>query len=196
MPRNRHPRLVLAALLAIAAAPLAAEPVTYTLDPNHTIVLARWSHFGFSNPVLNFGQVDGTLVYDAANPTASSVEVTLPIDGISAFAADFDAHLRSDDFFDMANHPEATFRSTSVTPAGEGRLTVAGDLTIKGITRPVELDVRLNKAGDLRGRPAIGFDATTTVRRSDFDLGLYVPNVSDAVELRITTEALGPKAGE
>jgi polyisoprenoid-binding protein YceI len=189
-------RPALAAALALSAATLAAEPVTYSLDPNHTIVLARWNHFGFSNPVAHFGQVQGTLVYDADDPAASRVEVVLPLAGLTGFVPRFDEHLRSADFFDADNHPEARFRSTAVEPAGEGRLKVAGELTIKGITRPVTLDVRINKVGELRGRPAAGFDATATLRRSEFDLGRFVPNVSDEVELSITTEALGPPAGE
>jgi polyisoprenoid-binding protein YceI len=196
IPCRTATRLALAAALALSAGGLAAEPVAYTLDPNHTMVLARWNHFGFSNPVASFGQGQGTLVYDPQEPAAARVEVTLPLSGLTGFVPRFDEHLRSADFFDAQNHPEARFRSTAVTPAGEGRLKVAGELTIKGITRPVVLDVRINKVGELRGRPAAGFDATATLRRSEFDLGRFVPNVSDEVQLSITTEALGPVPGE
>ncbi|MDH5824929.1 YceI family protein [Luteimonas sp. RD2P54] len=183
-----------AAALSLAAAPAFAAPVTYRIDPNHTDVVAQWSHFGFSNPIAHFGGADGAIVYDADDVAASSVRVTLPMSGLNSHVEDFDEHLRSDDFFDAANHPEATFRSTAVEPAGEGRLKVAGDLTIKGITRPVVLDATLNaaKPHPMTKREAIGFDATTTLKRSDFDLGMYAPNVSDEVELRITTEAMVP----
>src|SRR5688572_11051144 len=84
------------------AAPAAAEKVRYKLDPNHTIVLASWNHFGYSNPVANFGQVDGQLDYDAANPAASGVRVVLPLSGLDSFVPKFDEHLRSADFFDAA----------------------------------------------------------------------------------------------
>lgn len=188
-------RIVLAAALSLFAASAFAEPLTYKMDPNHTLVLASWSHFGFSHPSANFGQVDGSIVYDADDVSASSVEVTLPLAGLTSFVPDFDEHLRSDDFFDAAKYPNATFKSTSVESAGENKLKVTGDLTIKDITRPVVLDVTLNKAAPQpqSGREAIGFDATATIKRSDFGVGMYVPNVGDEVTLRITTEATVPK---
>lgn len=186
--------IALSAVAALFAGNASAEAVTYELDPNHTIVLAQWDHFGYSHPFANFGQVDGTLVYDADDVAASSVQVTLPLAGLDSFVPKFDEHLRSEDFFDAAKYPEVTFRSTKVEAAGEGRLKVTGDLTIKDNTRPVVLDVVLNKAGERNGRAAIGFDASATVKRSDFGIDLYVPNVSDEVKLTITTEALVPKA--
>lgn len=187
--------LLVAALFAFAGSAFAA-PVSYKIDPNHTNVIASWSHFGFSNPSANFGQADGTIVYDAAKVSASSVQVTLPLTGLSALADQFYDHLTSADWFDAAKYPAATFKSTKVEAAGEGKLKVTGDLTIKGVTKPVVLDVKLNKAGvqPLAKREAIGFDATATVKRSEFGLGNYVPNVSDEVALRITTEAIVPKA--
>jgi polyisoprenoid-binding protein YceI len=187
--------LLVAALFAFAGSAFAA-PVTYKIDPNHTNVLASWSHFGFSNPSLNFGQADGTIVYDADKVSASSVQVTLPLTGLSALADQFYDHLTSADWFDAAKYPSATFKSTKVEAAGEGKLKVTGDLTVKGVTKPVVLDVKLNKAGvqPLAKRAAVGFDATATVKRSEFGLGNYVPNVSDEVSLRITTEAIVPKA--
>jgi polyisoprenoid-binding protein YceI len=187
--------LLAAALLAFAGSVFAA-PVTYKIDPNHTDVLAQWSHFGFSNPSAHFGKADGTIVYDSENVSASSVQVTLPLSGLNSFVADFDAHLRSGDFFDAEKFPAATFKSTKVESAGKGKLKVTGNLTIKDITKPVVLDVTLNKAGEqpMAKRAAIGFDATATVSRTAFGVGKYVPNVSDEVKLRITTEALVPKA--
>ncbi|MET0756031.1 MAG: YceI family protein [Pseudoxanthomonas sp.] len=187
--------LLVAALFAFAGSAFAA-PVTYKIDPNHTNVIASWSHFGFSNPSINFGNADGTIVYDADKVSASSVQVTLPLTGLSALAADFYDHLTSADWFDAAKYPAATFKSTKVEAAGEGKLKVTGDLTVKGVTKPVVLDVTLNKVGEqpLAKRAAIGFDATAKVKRSDFGLEKYAPNVSDEVSLRITTEAIVPKA--
>ena len=185
--------LLVAALFAFAGSAFAA-PVTYKLDPKHTNVLATWNHFGFSNPSLNFGQADGTLVYDAENVSNSSVQVTLPFTGVSALADQFYDHLAGDKWFDAAKYPNATFKSTKVEAAGEGKLKVTGDLTIKDITKPVVLDVHLNKVGEhpMAKVPAIGFDATATVKRSDFGVGAYAPMVSDEVTLRITTEATAP----
>jgi len=187
--------LLVTALFAFTGVAFAA-PVSYKIDPNHTNVLASWTHFGFSRPTVNFGQADGTIVYDAENVGASSVQVTLPLKGLSAFAEDFYDHLTSTDWFDAAKYPDATFKSTAVEAAGEGKLKVTGDLTVKGVTKPVVLDVTLNNAAEhpMGKRAAIGFDATATVKRSDFGLGKYAPNVSDEVALRITTEAMVPKA--
>ncbi|MCL1499740.1 YceI family protein [Xanthomonas nasturtii] len=191
---------------AAAPAPAAASTApavevasgTYTLDPSHTDVLAQWGHFGFSNPTAHFGNVDGTLVYDAADVTKSTVQVTLPLSGLNSFTAKFDEHLKSGDFFDAAKFPTATFKSTKVEAAGSNKLTVTGDLTIKDQTKPVVLDVTLNGAGEhpMKKVPAAGFDATTTIKRSDFGVGQYAPNVSDEVKIRITTEALQAKAGD
>lgn len=187
--------LLATALFAFAGAAFAA-PVSYKIDPKHTNVLASWNHFGFSNPSVNFGQADGTIVYDAENVSASSVQVKLPLSGLSALADDFYDHLTGDGWFDAAKHPDATFKSTQAEAAGENKLKVTGDLTIKGVTKPVVLDVTLNQAGahPMTKAQAIGFDATATVKRSDFGLGKYAPNVSDEVQLRITTEAAVPKA--
>ena len=187
--------LLVAALFAFAGSAFAA-PVTYKIDPSHTNVLASWDHFGFSNPSINFGKAEGTLVYDAEKVSNSSVQVTLPLSGLDAFTAKFDEHLRSADFFDAIKFPSASFKSTKVEAAGEGKLKVTGDLTVKGITKPVVLDVNLNKAAEhpMKKVPAIGFDATATVKRSDFGVGAYAPAVSDEVTLRITTEATAPKA--
>lgn len=197
----RRPLTVLAALLLaplLTAAGVAdAAALTYKLDANHTTVLASWDHFGYSRPVAHFGQADGTLVYDAATPQASSVQVTLPLAGLDALVPDLTEHLRSDDFFDAQKYPVITFRSTKVEAAGEGRLRVTGELTIRDVTRPVVLDVTLNKAGTGRnGQPKIGFDATASINRSEFGIGKFVPNVSDRIDLRISTEALVPKADE
>jgi len=190
---------------AAAAAPAAPEAAaiqiaagTYKLDPTHTDVLVQWSHMGFSNPSAHFGNADGTLVYDAADVGKSSVEVTLPLSGLNSFTAKFDEHLRSADFFDAAKFPTATFKSTKVEAAGTNKLTVTGDLTVKGITKPVVLDVTVNGAGEhpMAKVPSVGFDATTTLKRSDFGVGAYAPAVSDDVKVRITTEASIPKAEE
>jgi polyisoprenoid-binding protein YceI len=191
---KRRPLLALASLL-LAFGTAHGAALNYKLDANHTTVLASWDHFGYSHPVAYFGLADGTLVYDAAKPEASSVQVTLPLAGLDALIPDLTEHLRSPDFFDAEKYPAITFKSTKVEAAGEGKLKVTGDLTIRDVTRPVVLDVTLNKAGEGRnGQPKIGFDATASISRSEFGVARFVPNVSDRIELRISTEALVPKA--
>ena len=186
-------KLLLTAALVAASANAFAAGVTYKLDPAHTNVIATWSHFGFSNPSANFSGVDGTLVYDVADVSKSSVEVTLPLTGLNGFSDKFNAHLNSADFFESAKFPAATFKSTKVESAGERKLKVTGDLTIKDVTKAVVLDVTLNKREDKDGASKLGFDATGTVKRTDFGLGMAAPMVSDEVQLRITTEANTPK---
>lgn len=181
--------VALAGLLATAGT-AAAAPVTYKLDPTHTMVLFSWNHFGFSNPTADLNQADGTLVYDEAAPTKATVEVTLPLSGLDTFVPKLDEHLKSADFFDAAKFPNVTFKSTKVVSAGKDKLKVTGDLTVHGVTKPVTLDATLNKVGPhpMMKVQSIGFDATATIKRSDFGVGAYVPNVSDEIKIHITTE--------
>ena len=186
--------MIRTAVLALALATsfgVAAAPVSYQLDPNHTVVLASWTHFGYSHPSANFGQASGTLVYDADNVTKSSVEVTLPLSGLDTFVPKLDEHLKSADFFDAAKYPDIRFKSTMVHDMGGGKLMIMGDLTVHGVTKPVTLDATLNKTGEhpMSKAPTVGFDATTTIKRSEFGVGAYVPNVGDEIAIRITTEA-------
>lgn len=182
--------LLLAGLLG-AAVTAQAAPVTYKMDPGHTNVLFSWNHFGFSNPTANLGIGEGTVVYDEAKPANSSVEVSLPLANLDTHVSALDEHLKKPDFFDAAKYPVVTFKSTRVEPLGGNKFKVTGDLTVHGVTKPVVLDATLNKAGmqPMLKVPAIGFDATATIKRSDFGMGAYVPNVSDEVQIRITTEA-------
>jgi len=187
--------LVLAGLIG-AAVTAQAAPVTYKMDPGHTDVLFSWTHFGFSNPTANLGLGDGTIVFDEKNPAKSSVDVTLPLANLDTHVADLDTHLKKPDFFDADKYPTVTFKSTKVQPVGGNKFKVSGDLTVHGVTKPVVLDATLNKVGEhpMMKVQTVGFDATATLKRSDFGMGAYVPNVSDEIKVRITTEASVPKA--
>lgn len=187
-------KLAFAVALAGAATAAHAESVTYTMDPAHTEVVARWNHFGFSNPSIHFGQVEGTVTYDPDNVAASSVQVRIPLAGMDSGVEAFNDHLRTADFFDVEKYPDATFSSTAVQALGANRLRVTGDLSMHGVTRPVEMTVTVNGVGThaMTGQPAAGFDAEATLLRSDFGLDMYAPTVSDEVRLHITTEATVP----
>ena len=187
--------LVLAGLIG-AAVTAQAEPVTYKLDPTHTNVLFSWNHFGFSNPTANLGLGEGTLVFDEKDAAKSSVEVTLPLANLDTHLSKLDEHLKKPDFFDADKFPTVTFKSTKVQSLGGGKYKVTGDLTVHGVTKPVVLDAKLNKSGvhPMLKVQTVGFDATTTVKRSDFGMGAYVPNVSDEIKIHITTEASVPKS--
>jgi polyisoprenoid-binding protein YceI len=187
--------VVLAGLLGAALSAQAA-PVSYKLDPTHTMVLFSWNHFGFSNPTANLGISQGTLVFDEQNPAQSSVEVTLPLAKLDTHVSALDEHLKKPDFFDADKYPAVTFKSTQVRPLGGNKFKVTGNLTVHGVTKSVVLDATLNKLGmqPMLKVPAVGFDATGTIKRSDFGVGAYVPNVGDEVSIRITTEADAAKA--
>ncbi|WP_243050807.1 YceI family protein [Dyella sp. RRB7] len=188
--------LVLAGLIG-AAVTAQAAPVTYKIDPGHTNVLFSWNHFGFSNPTANLGLGEGTIVFDDKDPAKSSVEVTLPLADLDTHVPALDEHLKKPDFFDADKYPAITFKSTNVQAAGGNKFKVTGNLTVHGVTKPVVLDATLNKSGEhpMTKAQTVGFDATATLKRSDFGVGAYVPNVSDEIQIRITTEASVPKAG-
>lgn len=186
--------LVLAGLLG-AAVSVQAAPVTYKLDPDHTMVLFSWNHFGYSNPTADLGLGEGTIVFDEQHPAQSSVEVSLPLAKLDTHVAALDEHLKKADFLDAAKYPVVTFKSSKVEPLGEGKFKVTGDLTVHGVTKVVVLDATLNRVGPhpMSKAQSIGFDATTTLKRSDFGVGAYVPNVGDELHVRITTEGSVPK---
>jgi polyisoprenoid-binding protein YceI len=179
------------ALLTGLCAGSAAAADSYTMDPNHTQIRVGWNHFGFSNIEAAFSRFDAKLALDPQDWTQSSVEVTIPVDGVDTGVAKLDEHLKSPDFFDAAKFPNITFKSTKVEPAGSGLLEVHGELTVHGVTKPVVLEVTINKVGThpMAGGEAAGFDAKTVVKRSEFGVGKYAPNVSDEVTISITTEA-------
>jgi len=182
--------LLATALLAGSLSPAFAAPETYAIEQTHTEVTFFWTHFGFSKPSGKFMNAVGTLVLDEADPAKSSVDVSFAIDGLNTGVAALDGHLKSKDFFDAATYPTATFKSTKVDVTGKETAKVTGDLTIHGVTKPVTLDVTLNKIGaNMKGVKTAGFSATGQIKRSDFGIGAYVPAVSDEITLVITSEA-------
>jgi len=188
-------RLALAASLALASASLHATP--YTLEPDYTQGVFRWDHLGFSSPAAQFSQGEGTLEFDPAHPVGSSVTVTIPLASLNTGVPALDEHFRSEDFFETARFPTATFKSTRVDPgAMRNQLRVTGNLSLHGVTRPVTLAVTIVKVGSnpRTNVPTVGFDATTTLKRSDFGLGKYAPQVSDEIQMHITSQAVEAKA--
>jgi polyisoprenoid-binding protein YceI len=174
-----------------------ASAATYTLEPNYTQGVLRWDHLGFSLPAAQFAQGTGTLEFDENQPAMSKVQVTIPIASLNTGVPELDERLKSDDFFELAKFPTATFVSTHVERGmGMNHFKVTGDLTIRKVTKPVVLDVTLLKIGkNARTEVAtIGFDAKGTLKRSDFGLGAFVPQVSDEIHLLVTTQAAESKA--
>lgn len=160
---------------------------TYTVDAGHTQVLFTVNHLGFSTYTGQFTQPTGTLVLDPKNHANDKVEIVFAIDKVSTTVAALDAHLKKADFFDAAKYPEGRFVSTRVTVRGSSA-TIAGDLTLRGVTKPVVLAARFVGAGvaPMGARKAnVGFSATTSIKRSDFGISYGIPLVSDRVDLVI-----------
>lgn len=184
-------RLLLTSILAACATTAFAAPQKYDIDTTHTQVIFSWNHFGFSNPSATLEKFTGDFMLDTADLTKSSISITFPLDGLHTGVPKLDEHLKSPDFFDAAKFPNITFKSTKVDKVGANGLKVTGDLTIHGVTKPATLDVKINKIGDnpMMKKASAGFDATTTIKRSEFGVDKYVPNVSDEIPVHITFDS-------
>ncbi|WP_035484873.1 YceI family protein [Geminicoccus roseus] len=184
-------RLLAIAVLAmpLGAAAHAAEP--WTIDESHTAITFTVDHFGYSTVHGFFREFDGELTLDPEAPQASEVAFTIQADSIDTLHDKRDDHLKSADFLDVGQYPTITFQSTNVETVGDDAAKVTGDLTIKGVTKPVVLDVRLNKLepSPMTQAPTAGFTATTVIKRSDFGVSTYVPAVGDELTVRIDTES-------
>ncbi|MFZ2996759.1 YceI family protein [Sphingobium sp.] len=159
----------------------------YTVEPTHTQIVFAYDHMGFTNNMGVIAQPTGTLTLDKANPAASKVSIDIPVANLKTGIPALDEHLMKPDFFDAAKFPKATFVSTSVKPDGKTGAEITGNLTIKGITKPVTLDAEFYGAGanPMNKKENIGFVATGAIKRSDFGMAMAVPVVGDAVELKI-----------
>lgn len=178
-------------VVAVSAVTLSAQAADkYSFDPTHSQLQLGWNHFGFSNLTARFDKFDGELMLDTHDLTKSSVSVVVTIDSIDTGVAKLDEHMKSPNFFDAARFPTATFKSAKVEKVGENKLKVTGDLTIRGLTKPAVLDVTINKIGPhpMAKDDAAGFDAIATIKRSDYGIDKYVPNVSDEIRIRVTAE--------
>lgn len=185
---------IFASAVLVMAAPFAmaqtsAQTSTWKSDPAHSEVDFTIKHMALSNVHGRFGTVDATLVWDEQDPTKSSVNATIDVTGVDTGVPNRDNDLKSARFFDVANNPKATFTSTSVTKTSSG-LQVNGNLTIKGITKPVVLDVD-GPTGPVTGmnkKLHTGFSATTTVNREDFGIGAGMPVAMLGDDVKLTIE--------
>lgn len=177
--------------LALATAAFAA-PATYSSDPNHTFVRFSYSHLGFSTQESRFNTVKATVNFDPAAKTGS-VDVVIDAKSVDTGSNLFNEHIQGPDYLDTAEYSTATFKSTSVKFNGDAPASIEGNLTVKGVTKPVTLTVTSFKHGiNMMKKDAIGADATATVKRSDFNMSKAVPLVGDEVTLEIVIEAAAP----
>jgi len=164
---------------------------TYTLDPMHSYVLWHINHFGFSNPSGKWF-ANGTVTLDKTQPQNSKVNVTIKVDELVTGIPELDKHLKEKLFFNVAEYPTATFISDKVTLVHDNEAKVHGLLTLHGVSKPVTLDVILNKSGvnPINDKATVGFTAKTTLKRSDFGISTLLPGVGDVVTIDIEAEAV------
>jgi len=163
----------------------------YALDSAHGKITWSVNHLGFSTYYGQFVNVQATLNLDPANPSASTLTATIPLTDVDPNSDGLKAHLQTVDFFDTANHPVATFVSRSVTVDADdaNEATVVGDLTLRGVTRPVTMEVEFNQAGPSLGNNyQPGFDGEAPLKRPEFGINYALPAVSDEVKLHIEGE--------
>ncbi|CAM4039256.1 YceI family protein [Bordetella tumulicola] len=179
------------AFSALVAGSAIAAPQTYVVDPSHTFPHFSYTHMGMSKQTLSFKKTSGTVVLDKDTREAK-VDVTIDMKSVNTGVDDFDDHIRDADFFDTAKFPTATFKSTKVVFDGDRPASIEGDLTIKGITKPITLTVTSFYSGEhpMLKKPAIGANATAVIKRTEFNAGKYAPAVSDEVTLNIALEAV------
>lgn len=183
--------LLLMAGITASATPALAAPETYALDSSHTFPRFSYSHFGLSTQLSRFNKTTGTLVIDKAAKTAK-VDIVIDTTSVDTGFATFDEHIQGADFLDTAKYPTATFKSNKVRFEGDKPVALDGELTIKGITKPVTLTITrfTSMMHPMLKKEAVGADAFVVIKRSEFNAGKYAPHVGDEVTINIAVEAV------
>jgi polyisoprenoid-binding protein YceI len=180
--------LTLAASLSAAAY---AAPETYVIDPSHSMPRFEYSHFGYSQQLSRFDTISGSITIDRAAKTGSA-DVVIDAKSVDTGYPLFNGHIQGEDFFDTNKFPSITFKSSKFKFDGDKLTAVDGNLTIKGITKPVTLTVTsfLCMLHPMAKKDACGATATVQVKRSDFNMAKYTPYVSDEVTLTLPVESI------
>ena len=183
---------IIAAALALSAfAGAASAADTYAIDPSHTFPRFSYNHLGLSTQQSRFNNTTGTVTFDKAAKTGS-VNVLIDMKAVDTGFAAFNGHIQGEDFLDTAKFPTATFKSTKVVFEGDKPKAIEGNLTIKGVTKPVTLKITNFVATQhpMMKVDAIAADAVTTIKRTEFNAGKYAPYVGDEVRIDIAIEAM------
>lgn len=180
-----------AAGLAFLATPALAD--TYKIDTSHVYVGFEVDHLGFSTTYGRFNDVSGTIEFDEENPENSSVDVKIDPASVDTGHAERDEHVRGADLLNTAEYPEMSFKSTGIERTGEKTGRITGDLTLHGVTKPVTLDTTFTRQGTYPMTEeeihVIGFNATTTIKRSDFGMDKWLEMIGDELPITISFEA-------
>ena len=187
---NRISKLIAVIGMAASASAFAA-PRTFVGDPNHTVARFSYNHLGFSTQLSRFNKTDAEIMLDQQAKKAS-VNVTIDMKSIDTGVNAFDEHIQGGDFLDTSKFPSATFKSTNVVFDGDKPAKIEGNLTIKGVTKPVTLTVTSFQAAQhpMLKKDAIGANAYAVIKRSEFNAGKYAPGVSDEVRIDVAIEAI------
>ncbi len=169
---------------------LHAETMQWTLDPQHTYVIWKINHLGFSSQIGKW-YANGQLILDEQKPQNSKVSATIQLTNLITGIPELDKHLKSPLFFDVEKYPTATFVSDKVTPINKNSASVHGLLTIHGVSKPITLQVTLNKVGKnpINDKLTAGFTGKTVLKRSEFNMMTLLPDLSDEVSIEIGAEA-------
>jgi len=189
-------RIAFAFAAALAALPAASFADAFAFDPAHTEVRIYWTHAGFSEQSAEFHAIDGGVTFTPDALTATRADVTVKVDSIDTGFEALDTHLKSGDFFDAETYPEIRFVSTGIEQTGERTAKMTGDLTLRGVTKPVTLDVTVVNYGehpvgafyDFYKGQWLGARAETVVKRSDWGIDAFIPIGSDEIRVVISTE--------
>ena len=206
---TRMTSMSLVALGSVATAVLAAGPTRlpaqiaaedikaglYVVEPLHTRVQFTLSHMGFTDWYGDFAGISGTLQLDPARPSASRVDITIPVASVSTTSAKVDGELKEPAWFGASQYPDIRFVSDKVVPTGTSTAKIYGTLTFHGVSKPIVLETAFHGAGinPIDKSYNVGFNATTSLKRSDFGVAAYVPLIGDEVTLRISA-AFVPKS--
>ncbi len=183
--------ILLLPLAALFSTTVLATPETYVIDGNHTLPRFSYSHFGYSTQLSRFDKTTGKIVLDRQAKTGS-VDVTVDTTSVDTGSALFNEHIQGADFLDTAHYPTMTFQSNMLKFDGDSLVSVEGTLTLKGISKPVTLTVTSFQCmpHPMLKKDACGANATTVIKRTDFNMGKYAPNVGDEMTVTIPVEAV------
>ena len=168
-----------------------SAPEKYNLDASHSQIVFSYQHLGFSTTWGMFSGFEGEIMFDADAPASSSVSVSMPLKSmLTGWEKRFE-HFMSPDFFNATDDSMVSFTSTGIEVTGESSAKITGDLNINGVTKSVVLDAVLNQNAEhpMAGKPWLGFNASTTILRSDFGVGKFAPYVGDELDVMISIEA-------
>ena len=188
----RFCRLILALIFPLWAVIGHTQTTHYRIDPKHTAATMQWQQIGLSNPSARFSGVQGRICVDHSQFENSSVDVNIPVKNMQTDLGFINQTLQSKAWLNSAQYPQMNFKSTQVRRLDQNQYSILGTLTIKGISKPVELTAKLKQFASDQQQKRVGFIASTKIKRSDFKLTAYAPTVSDIIYIQIQTEAFVP----